>query len=217
MFLCYVKDLFDKLKMPTLELCSISNKEIMMKLFLGFLLSAFLWTGAIAHADGLGFFLGPFSLQFGGEVNGPTVFSDGMSSDPICRAIVTQKQLELIAEMKENISDKEFKMVIKRITIEPYLFGMDNRHQPVLKGKIIEEKMIKEVTVKYGEESSESEKNLSGTFQIEKSKGDVSTLNVNRIQRIAVIEDSHFSIPKNYDKNSYNDVVNVICEVGGSH
>ena len=121
----------------------------------------------------------------------------------------------MIKDLYESI--KEFKMVIKRITIEPYLFGMDNRHQPVLKGKIIEEKMIKEVTVKYGEESSESEKNLSGTFQIEKSKGDVSTLNVNRIQRIAVIEDSHFSIPKNYDKNSYNDVVNVICEVGGSH
>lgn len=188
----------------------------MMKSFLAFLLTAFLWTGAVAHADGIGFNLGPFSLQFGGSSNGPTIYSERMNSDPICRAIVMQKQLELIAEMKENISDKEFKIVIKRITIEPYLYGMNNRHQPVLKGKIIEEKMIKEVTVKYGDESPENEKSLSGTFQIEKGKGDITTLNVNRIQRIAVIENSHFSIPKGYDKNSYNDVVNVICEVGGS-
>lgn len=188
-----------------------------MKSFLAFLLAAFLWTGAVAYADGIGVYLGPFSLEFGGSLNSPTVYSEGMNSDPICRAIVMQKQLELTVEMKENISDKEFKVVSKRITIEPYLFGMSNRHQPLLKGKIIEENIIKEVTVKYGDDWSESEKSLSGTFQIEKKKGDVTTLNINRIQRIVVIEHSHFSIPKDYDKNSYNDVVNVICEVGGSH
>lgn len=168
-----------------------------------------------AYADGFGFSLGPFSLQFGGP-SGRVVTTSEMASDPICSAISQHKDLEIIVEGREKVSNKEAKIVTKKITIEPYLFGTNNRRQPVLKGKVISEKMLREVTIKYGEEEKDNAMDnqpLSGVFQTKQKKGDVSTLNIDKIQRINIVEDSHFDTPKDYDKNSYNDVVNVICEL----
>lgn len=185
-----------------------------MKVFHCVCVATSLLIGSAAYADGFGFNLGPFSLQFGGGSGGRVVTMADIQTDPICHAIARQKHLGLIVKGREKVSDKEFKIVIKKITIEPYLFGTNNRRQPVLKGKVIDEKMIKEITIKYGEgEDIDENGSMSGTFQIEQKKGDISRLKVDQIEQIFIIEDSHFDVPKGYDKNSYNDVVNVICEL----
>lgn len=165
------------------------------------------------QAEGLaGFYIGPFSLELGGRSDGPYFAIDARDSYPICRAIDDQNLLNLTVRTREKISDKEFKIVVKKITIEPYLFGRNNRRQHILKGKITNEALIKEVTVKYGEDTDGEERSLPGTFKIE-SEGKFSSVNVDQIMEISVIPDSQFDIPKDYNKNAYNDVVDVICEV----
>lgn len=182
-----------------------------MKHISSLLIASTLFTGAV-YADGLGVSIGPLSLQLG-TPNIPMIRLDPRDSDPICRAIGGQRLLEMIVQIREKINDKEFKVITKAIKIEPYLFGIDKRHQFLLKGKVVDERMIKEVSVKFGADADADEKGLSGTFQIEKQKGNVISLNVDRIQEIRLIDSSHFDIPKDYDPNSYSDIVNVICEV----
>lgn len=169
-----------------------------------------------AHALGFGFDLGPFSLQLGGwPSGGPVITQADIGADPICRAIMQHKLLHITVQGKEKVSDTEVKIVTKQITIEPYLFGTNNRHQPVIKGKVVEEKMIKEVTIKFGDENAAnlSEGTLTGVFEPEKATGDGTSLNLDRIQQILVIEDSHFDAPAGYNPDAYSDIVNVICEI----
>ena len=168
-------------------------------------------TGPV-YAD-LGFFLGPFSLELGGRGDTPAFAIDARDTYPICRAIDDQSLLNLIVRVREKVSDKEFKVTVKKITIEPYLFGRNNRRQHVLKGKITNEAVVKEVTVKYGEEADNVEgRALPGTFKIQ-SEGNISSVNVDQIMEISLVPDSHFDIPKDYNKDAYTDIVDVICEV----
>ncbi|CRX37924.1 hypothetical protein [Estrella lausannensis] len=182
-----------------------------MKKFASALLAIACLTGS-SYAD-IGFYLGPFSLELGGRGDAPTFAIDARDTYPICRAIDEQNLLNLIVRVREKVSDKEFKITVKKITLEPYLFGRNNRRQHLLKGKITNEAVVKEVTVKYGEEADNAEgRALPGTFKIQ-NEGSISTVNVDQILEISILPDTHFDIPKDYDKDAYNDVVDVICEI----
>lgn len=99
--------------------------------------------------DALSFQVGPFALEFGGP---GYAFNRTIIDDPICYAISQKKKLEVVVKGVEKVSPKEIRIVTKKITIEPYAFKLSKDNQPVLRGNVVEEKLIKEVDVKYAED-----------------------------------------------------------------
>lgn len=197
-----------------------------MKFFNVLLIPLFAFTGSLY---GVTFEAGPFSLQFGlsGDSRG-TYDPIPYIAQPVCNAIEDQKRIEIIVENKEKPSKNEIKIVKKRLTVEPYAFGLNKRHQPLLIGNVVEEKQIREVTVKYTDEEEPDDQNwrnrrwdrgyLSGEFESyssseSKSKGKVTRINIQKVQNIRIIPDSHFDIPKNLDKNFEDDIDDVICDI----
>lgn len=170
-----------------------------------------------AFGDGFGFSLGPFSLLFGSFDGNYLVAHRHVLDNPICFAISHQKKLDIIVEGSETVSTKEKKIITKEITVEPYAFGVNQEGKPFLKGKVVNEKMIKEVSVKFGEDQfDESSINLNekdkgsffGRFTTEKSQ----TIDIRRIVQLRVIEDSHFDIPKDF-KGVSEPNMEVICQL----
>jgi hypothetical protein len=168
-------------------------------------------------ADGFGFNIGPFNMQFGISGGDYAVYSRSALDSPICFAISNRKQLELIVEGTENISTKERKVVIKKLVVDPYAFGIARDGAPVLRGNVVSEKLISEETVKYGEDtfdqpsvsSDKKEKGyFSGLFSSDKTKN----IDIRKVSNIRVIEDSHFDAPKNY-KGLKDDNIQVICQL----
>lgn len=187
-----------------------------MKMLSSLILGSLLLTSSIQAQD-FGFNLGPFSMQF--NVGSSYYAKDHMDilDAPICNAISNQKQLDVIVESKEKINSKEVRMTTKRLTIEPYAFGVTLDGKPVLNGNIISEKLIKEVTVKFGEEmdgdngnwsNDKKEGFFSGWFKTEKNK----TIDLEKISNLYVINNSHFDAPKDY--KGLNDAnIRVICQL----
>jgi hypothetical protein len=122
-----------------------------MRFFPSILLSMSLVAGSV-YGDGFGFSLGPFSLLFGAFDGDYLVAHRHVLDNPICYSIMHRKKLEIIVEGAEVINSKEKKLVTKEVTVEPYAFGINEESKLFLKGKVVEEKLLKEVTVKYGEE-----------------------------------------------------------------
>lgn len=179
------------------------------------LLSVLFLTSAL-NADGFGINLGPFSLQF--NVDG-TYYADDhrdVLDSPICVAISNQKRLDLIVEGKERLNDREMRITTKRIVVEPYAFGVTKENRPVLQGNVISEKLIKEVTVKYGEDKFTGSENwenraegyFSGWFKSDKSQ----KIDVSKISNLYVIGDSHFDAPKDF-KGLQEEGARVICQL----
>lgn len=176
--------------------------------------SLLLLTGSV-HAD-LGFNVGPFSMQFNVQESYYAQDHKDILDTPICFAISKQKRLDLIVETKEKLNAKEMKMTTKRLVIEPYAFGITRDGKPVLRGNVISDKLIKEVTVKFGEDqfgegdwSNEKEGGFfSGLFKSEKNQN----IDVRKISNLYVINDSHFDAPKNY-KGLKEDNIQVICQL----
>lgn len=186
-----------------------------MKIFQTLVLSSVLFAGS-AHADGFGFNLGPFNLQFNAS-NGYVEGERSMLDTPICNAITNQKRLEITVQGTEKVSSKEQKKIIKNLIIEPYAFGVTTDGKPVLRGNVVEEKLVKEVSIKYGDDefdeptaaSKKKEKGFfSGMFSSDKNR----VLDVRKIVEIKVLPGSHFDVPKNY-KSLKDDHVQVICEL----
>lgn len=187
-----------------------------MKMIKSTVLASLLFTSA-AFGDGFGFSLGPFSLLFG-AFDGPYLVAHRQALDnPICFAISHQKKLEIIVEGAETVSTKEKKIVTKQITVEPYAFGINEEGKPFLKGNVVEEKLLKEISVKYGEDQFDEsnitldEKNKTsffGRFTTEKSE----TIDIRKIVQLRVMEDSHFDIPKDF-KRITDPKIEVICQV----
>ncbi len=179
-----------------------------MKFLKTITLGALLLSSTIS-AQEFGFNIGPFSLLFNA---GHRAYLDA----PICYAISNQKRLEIIVENKEKTSEKEIKITVKMLIIEPYAFGVTGEEKPVLQGNVVEEKLVKEVSVKYGEERfkdayqelGEKEGIFSGWFKTSKNQ----TIDVRKITNLDVIEDSHFDIPKNY-KGPKREEMHVICQL----
>ncbi len=157
--------------------------------------------------------VGPFDFQFNAGFND----RGAMTNDPICRAISQQKKLEFIIISKEKVNDKEIKITTKQVTVEPYAFGFTKDGKPVLRGSITNEKLVKEVTVKMGEDQTGTQIKdggvLSGTFRSNKSKENVETIDTTMIRDIKVVEDSRFDVPKNLKTLFKNDITEVVCQV----
>lgn len=170
-----------------------------------------------AYADGFGFNLGPFNMQINGPSDNYIIEYRSDLDSPVCYAISNLTRLEITVEGVENVSTKEKKIVIKRLTVEPYAFGVTREGRPVLRGNVIDEKLVKEITLKYGEEhfdettvSSDTTKKgyFTGMFSSEKNKN----IDIRRISDIHVIEGSHFVAPNDY-KGINDDSIQVICQL----
>lgn len=93
--------------------------------------------------------------------------------------------------------------------------GVTRDGKPILRGNVVQEKLIREVTVKYGDErfdepfdKSDDQTIFSGVFSSEKVKN----LDISRVMQVQVIPDSHFAIPKNY-QGIEDENIHVICEL----
>lgn len=138
------------------------------------------------------FNLGPFDLSFNGG-HGDTY------SEQICNAIHDQRQLVVTVEGREIVNDKEQKIVIRTLLIDPYAYGIDAKGYPILRGNVVKDDLVKEVTVKYGEEqfeemdikdNQEDQNSSSGLFSTGKED-----LDIRKVTEIRVVEDSHFDAP----------------------
>ena len=179
------------------------------------ILAALLLTSSLS-ADAFGINLGPFSLQF--NVDG-TYYADDhrdVLDSPICVAITNQKRLDVIVEGKEKLNEREMRITTKRIVVEPYAFGVTKEGRPILQGNVLSEKLIKEVTVKYGEDKFAGSENwenraegyFSGWFKSDKSE----KIDVSKISNLYVISESHFDAPTNF-KGIQDANVRVICQL----
>ena len=189
-----------------------------------FMLATLIFFSASAlNADGLGIELGPFSLSLQGDFEGePIRDRRSILDSPLCIAISEQKQMEFVVEEENVTSKSETVYVRKAITIEPYLFGINRKGQPVLYGNIVAQKNIKEVTTKYGDENTSDTKEkkkgfFSGLFSSKKDKNKVSTINLRKVSGIRVLEDSHFEAPKDIDDIAKDDDIDVICKIANSN
>lgn len=169
-----------------------------------------------ASADGFGFNLGPFDMQFGignnGYSNGGYVIEHhSILDNPICEAISNQLQLGFTVEGKEVVNAKEIKIVTKRLIVEPYAFGVTRDGKPVLRGKVVADKLLKEITVKYGEERFEEpqkEKGISGWFH----SSDKKDIDIQNISDVQVLANTRFDVPKDFE-GMKDDNVRVICQL----
>lgn len=127
-------------------------------------------------------------------------------------------------EWDDKVGGTEFKKTIKKVTVQPYLFGKNKEGQPILRGNDVAEKMLKEITIKYcdgaeedsetAERKQEDEGYFSGWFHRKEPKKDtVNTINVRKVTHFRVIEGSHFEPPKDYKEIFEDDVTEVICAV----
>lgn len=186
-----------------------------MNIFRSLFAASFLVAGT-AYAIGFGFEVGPFNMQ----LNTPEIYVEGgraLIDSPICEAITTQARLELIVEGIETVSTKEKKLVTKKLIVEPYAFGITRTGAPLLRGNVVEEKLVKEVTMKYeddvyDEESISSDKKKEGFFSGLFSSDKKVTIDIRKVSDIRVIAGSHFDIPSNY--TGINDPnIQVVCEL----
>ena len=167
-----------------------------------------------SYAEEIGIDAGPFDLHFSESFSGFNNFVNEPNrvivlDSPICRAILQQKKLEFIVETRDKINDKEMKITTKRVTVEPYAFGFTKDHQPVLRGTVIDEKLIREISIKFGEDvlaqkSNQNQKNtaalevknkdedqnsnsFSSLFRSHKSKDNVESLNLRKVIECVVL------------------------------
>lgn len=169
------------------------------------------------YAAALGFKLGPFQLELGGGPNRPFVVP---APDPICRAIKEHKLVEVTFETDEKINDNEIRIITKKVTLEPYLLGKNKEDQLILRGNILSDHILKEVTVREftdGQKPSEKRKWSNYLrFWSDQREVDVDTLNLRRINDIRVVEDSSFKGPADLKAIFKEDVAEVICVVDAS-
>lgn len=187
-----------------------------MKIIKSLIVSSLLLTSG-AFADGFGLGVGPFSIQFNASDDDDIRIHRTELDSPICDAISNLKQIEMTVEGSQIVSTKEKKIITERVLLEPYAFGITRDGKPVLRGKVIDEKLIKEVSVKFDEDkfdpdSVASKQNgkgfFSGIFNSDKNKN----INIRKISDIQVLRESHFDVPKDY-KGLNDDDVQVICQI----
>jgi hypothetical protein len=193
--------------------------------FKALLLSTVLSLATLQQVSAFGIQVGPFSLQLGGvRINRAL-----LKEEPVCYAIEKQKQLELLIKSVET-SKLERKISIQRVVIEPYLFGL-KEGQPIIQGNIISQKMVKEITVKYGEDESDfddddeeerdyyinkyKKSGIFGKLSFFKDRNEVKTFDIQDVLDLYVLEDSHFDVPKSLE-NLKTENVEVICRINSS-
>lgn len=115
------------------------------------------------YLEGFGLTFGPFDMRFGDESSpgyrrNEYPRREEVLDNPICRAISQQQQVEFLVELKEKINAKEMKITTKRVLVDPYAFGFTKEQQPILRGAVVDEKLVREVTIKFGEDQVPDEK-----------------------------------------------------------
>ena len=168
---------------------------------------------ASAYADGFGFDLGPFNMHFNASEPDFLTSNRSMLQNPVCQAITNRNQIEFTVQGSEVINAKEKKMVTKSLILEPYAFGITNDGRPALRGKVVKEKLIREVTVKFGDdkfdESAPKEKGyFTGKFSSDTNKN----IDISRVSDIRVLDDVQFDAPKDF-KGIREDNFQVICQL----
>lgn len=187
-----------------------------MKYIKSLTLSALLLTGS-TFAEGFGFNIGPFDMQIDVRNFQDEYAQKDLLDHPICHAIFNQKRLYMIAEGKEQINSKEVKFTTKQFLVEPYAFGVTKEGKPVLRGNVISEKFLKEVTIRYGEDHFDDPSKMpehkkqgffSGWFKSDKSQN----IDIETLSDVQVVNDSHFDVPKDY-KGLKDENIRVICQL----
>ena len=145
-------------------------------------------------ATAFGIQIGPFSLQLGEGVHADRVT---ILDTPVCHAIRAHKQIEVILEIREKVNDQEFSSTIKKVIVEPYLLGIDSSGRPVLKGNIVKEDVLKEVSVKYPQMKKGKEGVLSGFFNYTGESGEKNVIAIDQIRDVEVLQDSSVKVPDN--------------------
>lgn len=168
------------------------------------------------YGEGVGFNIGPFSMQF--NVGGTYYEQDhkDILDFPLCFAISNQKQVDMVVEAEEKLNSKEIRITTKRLLVEPYAFGVTKDGKPVLRGNIVSEKLIKEVTIKYGDEklnqegkwAKKEESFFSGWFKSDSNQN----IDIQKISNLYVLQGSHFDAPKDY-KALKGENIQVICQL----
>ena len=157
-------------------------------------------------ATAFGIQIGPFSLQLGEDVRADR-FS--ILDTPICHAIRAHKQVEVILEIKDKLNDQEFSSIIKKVIVEPYLLGIDQTGRPILKGNIVKEEVLKEVTVKYPQMKKGQEGVLSGFFNFTGKSGEKNVIGIDQIRDVQVLQDSSVQVPDNLQELAKD--IQVLC------
>lgn len=180
-------------------------------------------------AIGLEIQVGPAQLSLQGPP-GPANFQRNFFDRKICYAIENHARLELFIGSKDETSDKETKVTVKKITIDPYLFGIDPEGRPVLQGNVINSEVIKEVTITYSDakyknedlqrrqkfqnngrrgpqdnqDDQDNQDNGSQAAAQQDKKNPENNaktgLNIANVSFIRVLDQTHFDVPKDIDK-----------------
>jgi hypothetical protein len=137
--------------------------------------------------------------------------------DPICYAISRQKRLEIVTEDEQSPSENQLVFTVTRTVVEPYAYGLNPMGQPILYGNIIEDEMMKEVTVKFGEKYNENNKRQGrkgffSRFFRSSDKNSNDDNNFVRVNDVRVLN-SKFDIPEKLDDKFKKDFKHVICSV----
>lgn len=166
-----------------------------------------------ASAAFLGLDLGPFEFELKSR---PTV-TKPRYFDLLCRAIQMHKQIEIVLEWQEWENSNERKTITKQLILEPYLIGKTNDGRPLLRGNIVSEKLLKETSVKYGDQSTadqHTEYRVSGKFQSKNpQKEGISTLDIQQISHFAVLENTYFELPNGIEQIFPKGDIEVICSI----
>jgi hypothetical protein len=183
-------------------------------------LSSLFLAGSL-HSDGVGLEIGPFNLNIGidDDEDGRLAPNRPFLGNPICQAIAVQSRVTLILEAKEVTNSREMHVLTKRVIIEPYAFGFSGNGTPLLKGNVIEEKTVEEVTIKVDEDrfravnqDNQKKKGLFADWFKSETTG-INTLDLSNIKNIQIVPNSHFEVPKDYKGFKDDEDVRLICEL----
>lgn len=185
------------------------------------IISAVLLAGPV-YGD-FGFGAGPFSMEFVTPDGYVIQESDraSMLDSAICNAISNQRHLTMTVQAKDITSAKEVKVVTREITIEPYAYGMTRDGKPVLRGNVIEDKNVKEVTVTFAEDKFDTDQKSSDNADQPKKQGffagmfsssSGTNVDISRVRNVQVVEGTHFDAPKDF-KGFQDDTIHVVCEL----
>lgn len=138
--------------------------------------------------------IGPFSLELGENVQADR---GTIIDTPVCAAIRAHKQIEVVLEVNSKVNDQEFSSVIKKVLVEPYVLGTAKDGRVVLKGNIVKEEVLKEVSVKYPQVKKGNEGVVSGFFDFTSASGEKNVINIDQIRDVQVLPDSSVKAPSN--------------------
>ncbi len=141
---------------------------------------------------------GPFSLELTGAtktVNDRRALLD----DPINYAIASKQRIGLTVELDEKWAKGD--TAFKKIIVEPYVFGLDKKGQPVLRGNIVGEEIVTETTNPNGS-------TLKGMIVYLKKPG-VNSINLKSIKKVEVLRGDFFNPPSTIDPSYQNDLESI--------